>query len=219
VRTSRHFQFTYVVKVPAIAGRGDTTGRVLRLWAPLPQGDRYQRISDPRIISPVPYRVGHAADGNLDAYIVLRGRQLRNPAEIRIQFDVLRRERVVRLPAAASGPAAEGEWAGDPPGCRESARSGRQAHAELAPYRKPNRMIPLDGIIAQLSTQTTQGNADPLEKARKIYEYVVAHMRYDKTGTDWGRGDAVWACSSHRGNCTDFHSLFIGMARAAGIPA
>jgi transglutaminase-like putative cysteine protease len=80
-------------------------------------------------------------------------------------------------------------------------------------------MIPLNGIISQLSEQTTTGITDPLAKARAIYEYVVSHMRYDKSGTGWGRGDAVWACSSHRGNCTDFHSLFIGMARAAGVPA
>jgi transglutaminase-like putative cysteine protease len=44
-------------------------------------------------------------------------------------------------------------------------------------------------------------------------------MRYDKTGEGWGRGDAVWACTSKRGNCTDFHSLFIGMMRSSGIPA
>jgi transglutaminase-like putative cysteine protease len=29
----------------------------------------------------------------------------------------------------------------------------------------------------------------------------------------------VWACDSKLGNCTDFHSPFIGMLRADGIPA
>jgi hypothetical protein len=29
----------------------------------------------------------------------------------------------------------------------------------------------------------------------------------------------IYACEVGRGNCTDFHSLFIGLARAAGIPA
>src|SRR5437667_7992077 len=43
-------------------------------------------------------------------------------------------------------------------------------------------------------------------------------MRYDKSGEGWGRGDALWACTSKRGNCTDFHSLFIGMMRSSGIP-
>ena len=31
-------------------------------------------------------------------------------------------------------------------------------------------------------------------------------------------GDAVWACTSKYGNCTDFHSLFIGMARSPASP-
>ena len=69
------------------------------------------------------------------------------------------------------------------------------------------------------SREQTQGAMQPLDKARKIYDYVVATMKYNKDGTGWGRGDAIWACDSKRGNCTDFHSVFIGMARAAGIPA
>ena len=44
-------------------------------------------------------------------------------------------------------------------------------------------------------------------------------MSYDKTGLGRGRGEAVWACDAKRGNCTDFHSPFIGMVRADGIPA
>jgi len=43
-------------------------------------------------------------------------------------------------------------------------------------------------------------------------------MRYDKTGTGWGRGDALWACDAKHGNCTDFHSPFIGMMRADDVP-
>src|SRR5207302_326481 len=38
-------------------------------------------------------------------------------------------------------------------------------------------------------------------------------------GTGWGQGDAVWACDSKYGNCTDFHSLFISLARAEKIPS
>jgi len=39
---------------------------------------------------------------------------------------------------------------------------------------------------------------------------------------DWHyptRGDADWACDSGHGNCTDFHSLFISLARSEKIPA
>jgi hypothetical protein len=58
-----------------------------------------------------------------------------------------------------------------------------------------------------------------LEKARAIYDYVFTTMRYDKSGTGWGHGDTLWACDSKRGNCTDFHSVFMSMARSQHIPA
>jgi len=35
----------------------------------------------------------------------------------------------------------------------------------------------------------------------------------------WGRGDAKWACDAKFGNCTDFHSYFMGLARSKGPPA
>jgi len=44
-------------------------------------------------------------------------------------------------------------------------------------------------------------------------------MRYDKSGTGWGHGDTLWACDSKRGNCTDFHSVFLSMARSQQIPS
>lgn len=44
-------------------------------------------------------------------------------------------------------------------------------------------------------------------------------MRYAKEGDLWGRGDVLWACDSKFGNCTDFHGLFISLARANQLPA
>ena len=88
-----------------------------------------------------------------------------------------------------------------------------------ARFLQPDRLVPIDGVIENISQQETQGVTAPLDKARHIYNYVIATMHYDHNGTGWGHGDAVWACDSKHGNCTDFHSLFIGMARAAGIPA
>lgn len=55
--------------------------------------------------------------------------------------------------------------------------------------------------------------------ARMVYEAVNDHMKYDKpAGKPWGRGDAVWACDSGYGNCTDFHSLFMSLVRSRKIP-
>jgi transglutaminase-like putative cysteine protease len=46
---------------------------------------------------------------------------------------------------------------------------------------------------------------------------VLARMSYDKSGTGWGRGDTNYACDVGKGNCTDFHALFMSLTRAVGI--
>jgi transglutaminase-like putative cysteine protease len=52
-----------------------------------------------------------------------------------------------------------------------------------------------------------------------LYELVDEHVAYKKEGTGWGRGDTNWVCDSRYGNCTDFHSLFLSLARSQGLPA
>jgi transglutaminase-like putative cysteine protease len=89
----------------------------------------------------------------------------------------------------------------------------------LQRYLEPDKLVPLNGVIADLAKEHTSGDTTDLAKAQHIYDYVLATMKYDRTGEGWGRGDAIWACTAKRGNCTDFHSLFIGMMRASGIPA
>ena len=80
-------------------------------------------------------------------------------------------------------------------------------------------LVPVTGLPADLAVKVTEGKTQPLDKARAIYDYVFTTMRYDKTGTGWGHGDVLYACDAKKGNCTDFHSLFIAMARSQGIPA
>src|SRR5260370_5461321 len=83
----------------------------------------------------------------------------------------------------------------------------------------PDSLIPTDGRIKELAAEVTGSQSGAVAKAKAAYDYLVTNMRYDKTGSGWGRGDAVWACDAKRGNCTDFHSPFIGMLRVDGIPA
>jgi transglutaminase-like putative cysteine protease len=83
----------------------------------------------------------------------------------------------------------------------------------------PDNLIPVDGKIKALAVDVTGSQTGTVAKAKAAYDYLFTNMRYDKTGSGWGRGDAVWACDAKHGNCTDFHSPFIGMLRADGIPA
>jgi transglutaminase-like putative cysteine protease len=120
-----------------------------------------------------------------------------------VDYDVMRREHVVLV---------NGKPLSD-------ARSAKAPRVELARFLEADRLVPVTGLPAQLAAQETKGATMPLEKAKDIYEYVFRTMKYDKTGTGWGRGDVLYACDAKKGNCTDFHSLFIAMARSQGIPA
>jgi transglutaminase-like putative cysteine protease len=194
----RNFEFTYLTRIPPLPATTTTS----RIWIPLPQSDRYQTIGNLKIETPFTYTKHRDPEyGNEYLYLQVPAAKVTEPAEVRVSFEVARYEHRVALDARSV-----------------TAQSGPTSR-DLQRFLQPDRRVPLQGVIADLSAQETSGLQDPLAKARAIYNYVIATMRYDKSGTGWGNGDAIWACTAKRGNCTDFHSLFIGMMRAAGIPA
>lgn len=196
VPPSRDFQFTQVIHVPALpAGHHE-----LRIWIPLPFEDLYQYISQLRIVAPVPYKSLREAEyGDKYAYLTIDSSRVKTPCDIRMTFHAKRIEHRVALTGATD--------------------MSDQSVVSFERFLQPDRLIPINGTIAEISRQQTDDVTLPVDKARKIYNYVIANMHYDHDGTGWGRGDAVWACTSKHGNCTDFHSLFIALARAASIPA
>lgn len=93
--------------------------------------------------------------------------------------------------------------------------------AQLALYRQPLSLVPVGGPVLGPRARMLVADAGPSTEARgrRMFDYVRGEMRYDKSGEGWGRGDAVYACDVGKGNCTDFHAMFNGLARTAGIPA
>ena len=107
------------------------------------------------------------------------------------------------------------------PACSAGSTDGA-SEAELALYLAPNSLVPvgheiLQPILAEIHAQ--RADDSPEATARAIYDWVVDNVEYKKVGTGWGNGDTFWACSERYGNCTDFHALFIALARSEGIPA
>jgi len=186
----RHFSFEYRAAVPATA-----VGKSFRLWVPLPHDDDYQRITNLKIDSSSAYTVATDPLGNRIASI-----ESSTPPSIRVTFDCSRKEHL--RPAGGTGAAPLSD-------------------EERTRWLKPDRMVPLDDTIRKWAREVViaAGAHTDLEMARAIYNHVVATVKYDKTGKGWGRGDIYYACDARRGNCTDFHAIFIGYARAMGIPA
>jgi transglutaminase-like putative cysteine protease len=87
-------------------------------------------------------------------------------------------------------------------------------------YLASDRMVPNNDMFEQIATDVlVDKNGGDLVKARALYDHTIDTMRYAKFGNEYGNGDAMFACDSARGNCTDYHSYFIALSRAVGIPA
>lgn len=196
---SRTFRFTYHFTVKDIP----SGAKQIRVWAPVPQTDRHQTIRLLAIKAPVKTQIRRDPEyGNRIMYAEIAN-STAGKAEITLEYEITRRE-------YSRGDYAQLERTDQKPGL---------VPASMTRLIAPDSLIPTDGKIKELAIEVTGSQTGTVAKAKAAYDYLFTNMRYDKTGSGWGRGDAVWACDTKRGNCTDFHSPFIGMLRADGIPA
>lgn len=93
--------------------------------------------------------------------------------------------------------------------------------AEVGEFLNPTPHMPTDGIVRDTALAITRGKTAPLEKARAIYDWVVDNTFRDPKVQACGKGDIKFMLESGNlgGKCADINSLFVGLARAAGIPA
>lgn len=91
---------------------------------------------------------------------------------------------------------------------------------EVERYLTSNAMVPVNEKFRSLAEKAIKktDTSSTLMQARAIYDYIIDNMNYIKKGY-YGKGDAVYACDSKSGNCSEFHSLFIAMTRSIGIPS
>jgi hypothetical protein len=90
---------------------------------------------------------------------------------------------------------------------------------DVAAFLRPDNLAPLDGTLASIASVRTRGLANPLEKARSLYELVVSTAGFTPGSGGVCQEDVSVVSHSRRSNCADPDSLFIAMAQAAGIPA
>jgi hypothetical protein len=88
-----------------------------------------------------------------------------------------------------------------------------------ARYLKADILVPNTKELRALGAKAIRGKKTDLIRARALYDHVMDRMSYKKVGNGWGNGDATYACDSRTGNCSDYHSYFIAISRAVGIPA
>lgn len=103
----------------------------------------------------------------------------------------------------------------------EPARAPKADRAELDYCLRSTKLIPTDGIVKAKATEITRGAATDVEKARAIYEWIVENTFRNPKTRGCGIGDVRFMLESKDlgGKCADLNALYVGLARAAGLPA
>jgi transglutaminase-like putative cysteine protease len=186
----RHFTFDYTFTV-----RVTDPGQPLEVWFPLATSDQYQQV---RVLSKsgdLPLEETREPEYGNRMFHASTAKADQPEYHFSVKYDVVRREHFMTTSAPA-----------------HASKQGLQR------FLQPDKLVPVTGLPADIAAKEVKPGMSEMQKGRVLYDYTLANMRYDKSGTGWGHGDTLWACDAKRGNCTDFHSLFISMARSQGIP-
>jgi len=186
---SRRFKFVYGAAISQL-----TPGAKARVWIPVAQSSHDQKITLGKITTPGEYRVTKEKKfGNRVIYFEATANDA-GQIPLSVEYEVERREVLAN-----------------------SGETFDEAQREL--FLAASAKVPVDGSLKASLLGDRPLVGEGIELGRGLYNVVEDHMKYSKTDPGWGRGDAAWACDSKFGNCTDFHSLFIGVSRDLKVPA
>ncbi len=93
--------------------------------------------------------------------------------------------------------------------------------ATLQAYTVGTRLLPLDGIVRKTALDATRGARTDVEKAQKLYDWIVANTFREPLVRGCGEGDikTMLETGNLGGKCADLNALFVGLCRAVGLPA
>ena len=187
----RTFELRYEVDLSWLTGAG-------RLWLPLPQnaGD-YQKVL--------------SVSWKAETDVALQWDETYESPIFAAAWDAKDNKRVL----AVSAHVATRDRTTGPAALRERSMD------EAALYLRPTEHMPVDGIVAETASRIVKGIGTPDAQARAIYEWTVDNTFRNPKTRGCGLGNIKFMLESGDlgGKCADINSLFVGLARACGIPA
>jgi transglutaminase-like putative cysteine protease len=100
-------------------------------------------------------------------------------------------------------------------------RPVREDASTLRAALQPTRLLPTDGIVRDTARRATRGARSDEAKVRALYDWVVSNAWREPTVKGCGEGDikTMLETGNLGGKCADLNALFVGLCRAAGVPA
>lgn len=196
----------YRVQQTVVLSDVPSDARMVRWWVAIPDNERFQEVLDFSVVDvPGTWRIERDAErGNRFLYV-----ETPNPGKDTLKAVVeftLRREPVhIQVDPAQVGPITA---------------LHRRLYAEEVRRDAPHMVVSAD--IAKMADQVCGNERNPALQATKLLQHVADladHYSKDPSKPNCGIGDADVCLEKGGGCCTDLHSLFIALARAAGIPA
>lgn len=187
--TTRRFELHYGATVMELA-----PGATVKVWLPIAKNNEHQTVDLRSASTPAPMDVGYDEKfGNKMGMFEMKVPET-GLLSFNLTYDIERHEAT--------------------PFGSDKMLNEKEREKFLA----ANQMVPIDGRPLDLISQV-EFSEKPLQIGNQLYNVVDDYMKYDKSKPGYGKGDVLWACDSKTGNCTDFHSLFISLARSRSIPA
>jgi transglutaminase-like putative cysteine protease len=196
---TRQFTFHYKFRVKDLKPMGDLKSDLVRVWLPCASGTDCQQVM--RLDATTPTGLSEHKESRYGNPLLYFETAIPVTGEftVDIPYQVMRHEVLkARLP-----------------GGRGDTKLDDMLRSQ---FLAADKMVPTTGKPLEMLDAVTL-HKEPLALARQLYDVVDEHVVYKKEGTGWGRGDTNWVCDSGYGNCTDFHSLFISLARSQGLPS
>ena len=96
-----------------------------------------------------------------------------------------------------------------------------ESAAALAQWTRASKLIPVDGIVLSTASEAIKGARSDVEKAQKIFDWIVTNTYREPKVRGCGEGDiqAMLETGNLGGKCADLNALFVGLCRSVGLPA
>lgn len=174
------------------------TDEEVNLWIPYPISNENQSITDVQV------------DGNFKASAVYTDNKFQTPMlfarwekgassrTLNFRFNVIRKE-VIKKDFLD----------------REAAWSP----SDYAMYLAPTALGPIDGDVKKLADKIIKGKKTVLAKAKAVYDWTCENTYRNPKTRGCGSGNVCKLLKDPGGKCADISSVFIALARAAGVPS
>ena len=174
------------------------SGRKADLWLPYPVSDKDQTISDVRISGDFARSAVYTDNIYSTPMLYAEWNGEAKSRKLTISFKAESREVIRR-----DFPKRDAAW--DP--------------SDYEQFLTGTSRGPVDGEVKKLSMTITTGKRTVLEKARAVYDWTCENTYRDPLTRGCGEGDVCRLLKKPGGKCADINSLFVSLARAAGVPA